>query len=451
MGKIFGTDGARGVANSELSCELAMNIGRAAACVLANASKGRPKFVIGKDTRISSDMLEAALTAGLISVGADVLLLSTIPTPAVAYLVKKYKADAGIMISASHNPAEYNGIKLFDSNGCKLPDELEEEIERLITDDRESIPVKVGGELGSVKHCNTAVADYTDYLASTVGDMRLDGIKVMFDCSNGSASATAREIFTRFGATCEFINDTPDGLNINRDCGSTHIKRLQEMVVCGGFDVGFAFDGDADRCLAVDAQGNLVDGDRLIAVFAKYLKDNGRLKNDTAVVTVMSNIGFKKFAKENGINAVQTKVGDRYVLEEMLKEGYNLGGEQSGHIIFLDYASTGDGELTALWMLNILSKTKKSLEELASVMEVFPQVLVNVRVENHEKVIIFTDEEIKEHIQKCSEKLGTEGRVMVRPSGTEPLVRVMLEGKNIEEIQQMAEEIAQVIRSKVQG
>ena len=449
MARIFGTDGARGIANTELSCELAMDIGRAAACVLAKTANRKPKFVIGKDTRISSDMLEAALTAGLTSVGADVLILSTVPTPAVSYLVKRYGADAGIMISASHNPAEYNGIKLFDGNGYKLPDKLENEIEALILDNRDEIPVKVGGELGRVERCKTAVKDYTDYVASTVGDMDLSGVKVLFDCSNGSSSATARELFTRFGAECEFISDAPDGTNINLDCGSTHMDRLQEMVKNGDYNIGFAFDGDADRCLAVDSEGELIDGDKIIAIFSKFLKEQGRLKKDTAVVTVMTNIGFKKFAVENGVNVAFTKVGDRYVLEEMLKEGYNIGGEQSGHIIFLDYATTGDGQLTALWMLNILSQTPKTAKELASVMEVFPQVLVNVRVENSKKGIIDTDEEIKAEIDRCATILGTNGRVLIRASGTEPLVRVMLEGQNIDEIQKMAESIANKIKEKL--
>ena len=448
MARIFGTDGARGIANTELSCELAMDIGRAAACVLAKTANGKPKFVIGKDTRISSDMLEAALTAGLLSVGADVLLLSTVPTPAVSYLVKLYNADAGIMISASHNPAEYNGIKLFDGKGCKLPDELENEIEALILDKKDEIPIKIGGDLGRVELCTTAVKDYTDYLASTVGNLDLTGMRVIFDCSNGSSSATARQLFTRFGAECEFISDVHDGININLNCGSTHMETLQKLTKEGGYDIGFAFDGDADRCLAVDSNGELIDGDKIIAIFSKFLKEQGKLKKDTAVVTVMTNIGFKKFAAENNINVALTKVGDRYVLEEMLKEGYNIGGEQSGHIIFLDYASTGDGQMTALWMLNIMAKTKKTAKELASVMDVFPQVLVNVRVENSKKGIINTDSEIVEKINHYSDILGANGRVMVRASGTEPLVRVMLEGQNIEQINEMAEDIAETIRKK---
>ena len=449
MARIFGTDGARGIANTELSCELAMDIGRAAACVLAKTASSKPKFVIGKDTRISSDMLEAALTAGLLSVGADVILLSTVPTPAVSYLVKRYDADAGIMISASHNPAEYNGIKLFDGNGCKLPDEIEEEIEALILDKKDEIPVKIGGELGRIELSRTAVKDYTDYLASTVGDMDLSGMRVIFDCSNGSSSATARELFTRFGAECEFVSDVHDGININLNCGSTHTETLQRLTKDGGYDIGFAFDGDADRCLAVDSEGELIDGDKIIAIFSKYLKERGKLKKDTAVVTVMTNIGFKKFAAENGINVALTKVGDRYVLEEMLKEGYNIGGEQSGHIIFLDYATTGDGQMTALWMLKILAETQKTAKELASIMDVFPQVLVNVYVENSKKSIINTDADIKAEIDRCTEILGTNGRVVVRASGTEPLVRVMLEGQNVEEIQKMADEIASTIKEKL--
>ena len=365
MGRLFGTDGARGVANSEITCELALKIGRAAAMVLAKNIKTRPRVLIGMDTRKSGDMLAAALAAGLNSVGADVLMLGVLPTPAVAYLVKDYGYDAGIMISASHNPCEYNGIKIFQSTGYKLPDEMEEEIEAIILDDAAQPPVMLGGAVGKMIWAQNAVRDYINHVASTA-DKQFYGMKIALDCANGSASVTANDLFKQLGAECVVINANPDGININKDCGSTHIEGIGKFVRENGFDLGFAFDGDADRLLAVDASGKLVDGDELMAISAKFLKEHDKLNGNTLVATVMSNMGLFKFCDKYGINCEKTKVGDRYVLERMLEKGYHIGGEQSGHIIFLDYATTGDGQLSAVQVLNIIRATGKSLAELAS-------------------------------------------------------------------------------------
>lgn len=456
MGRLFGTDGARGVANTELTCELAMKIGRAAAMVLTEHTNERPKVLIGMDTRASSQMLESAIAAGLCSVGADVNLLGEIPTPAVAYLVRKYKYDAAIMISASHNPCEYNGIKIFQSNGYKLPDAVEEEIESIILDKSQIPPVKIGGEVGRIKRSRTAAADYIKYLYAIAKDdlaengiLDLDGLKIAIDCSNGAASVTAPELFMKLCNDCFFMASHPNGTNINNKCGSTHLEVLQDFVVRNGCDAGLAFDGDADRFLAVDEKGNVVDGDMLIAIFAKYMKEKGKLKNDTAVVTVMSNMGFFKFCEENGINCEKTKVGDRYVLENMLANNHSIGGEQSGHLIFLDHATTGDGQLSALKLLCIMKETGKKLSDLASQMTVFPQVLVNVRVSDFGKAKFPRDKEIKNAIEAAEKELGADGRVLVRVSGTEPLVRVMLEGKDEEKINVLAQELAEVIKERL--
>lgn len=446
MGRLFGTDGARGVANTELTNELAMNIGRAAALVLARNSNGKPKVLIGMDTRISSEMLEAALCAGLCSVGCDVLLAGVVPTPATAYLIGKYNCDAGVMISASHNPCEYNGIKLFDKDGYKLPDEIENEIEAIILDNAEEYPTPTGGELGRITRLTDAKEVYIEHLKSTT-TADFSGLKVALDCANGSSAVTAETLFTSLGAECTMIATTPDGVNINDGCGSTHIDKLAEFVKNGNFDLGLAFDGDADRCLAVDENGEIVDGDKIIAIVAKHFKEQGKLKKDTAVMTVMSNLGFFKFAEKYGINVPKTKVGDRYVLEEMKKHNYSIGGEQSGHIIFLDFASTGDGQLSAVQLITIMVQTGKKLSELASVMQQFPQVLVNIKTTNEVKAKWETDENVKKAIADVENKLGDCGRVLVRASGTEPLIRVMLEGMNQEEITAYAESIADVIRS----
>ncbi|MBP3692770.1 MAG: phosphoglucosamine mutase [Clostridia bacterium] len=448
MGRLFGTDGARGIANTELTCELAMQIGRAAAMVLIDGDVKRPKVMIGMDTRISSNMLCSALTAGLCSVGADVMNLGVLPTPAVAYLVKKYEYDAAVMITASHNPCEYNGIKIFQKDGFKLPDELEEKIEAIILDGASVPPVKVGADVGRIRTSEMPVFDYVRYLESTV-DCTFEEYKVALDCANGASSVTAHELFTDLGADMYVRSSMPNGVNINRKCGSTHMDGLQRLVVENGCDIGFAFDGDADRMLAVDEKGRVVDGDKIIAICASDMKNRGVLTNNTAVVTVMSNMGFFKFCENHGINCEKTKVGDRYVLENMRANGHKIGGEQSGHVIFYDYATTGDGQLTAIQLLSVMKRTGKKLSELADEMEVYPQVLVNVKVSQMGKKRYENDEEIKNAIKSAEKELGDTGRVLVRVSGTEPLVRVMLEGKDEKQITVLADEIAQVVKERL--
>ncbi len=447
MGRLFGTDGARGIAVTELTCELAMNIGRAAAIVLTKQKthKGKARILIGKDTRISSDILESALIAGITSVGADVELLGVVPTPAVAYLVRYYGADAGVMISASHNSVEYNGIKLFSSTGFKLPDDVENEIEALILDTPEKMTLVDGSDVGRVRTMYGAVSEYNEHIQSTVGG-KFQGLLVAIDCANGSASVTAESLFYKFGAEYVYINNEPDGLNINDKCGSTHIEQLVELVKKRGCDVGFAFDGDADRCLAVDEKGNIIDGDKLIAILSRYMKEMGTLKNNTAVVTVMSNLGFHRFMNENKIETVCTKVGDRYVLEEMLNNGYNIGGEQSGHIIFLDHATTGDGQLTAVQTLELLSKCKRPLSQLVKDIPDFPQLLVNVKITEDKKGLWDKTQKITDIIAQAEQAMGENGRILVRESGTEPLVRVMIEGKDEKEVRHWTNLIADTVR-----
>lgn len=449
MGRLFGTDGARGVANSELTCELAMQIGRAAAMVLIDENKKRPRVMIGMDTRISSNMLSSAITAGLCSVGADVMQLGVLPTPAVAFLVKKYEYDAAVMITASHNPCEYNGIKIFQADGYKLPDELEEKIEAIILDGVTQPPIKIGADVGRIRTSEMPAFDYVRHLMSTVDGIDFSGYRVALDCANGAASVTAPDLFTELGVDCHIKSSIPNGININRKCGSTDLAGLQHFVKEYNCDIGFAFDGDADRMLAVDENGDIVDGDKIIAICAKDMKERGVLDNDTAVVTVMSNMGFFEFCKKNSIKAEITKVGDRYVLENMKENNYKIGGEQSGHVIFFDYASTGDGQLTAIQLLAVMKRTGKKLSELAAEMTVFPQVLINVRVSQMGKARYSKDEEIKKAIESSERELQDEGRVLVRVSGTEPLVRVMLEGKDEEKIKVLAEEIAEVVRERL--
>lgn len=448
MGKIFGTDGIRGIANTGLTCELAMKLGRAAASVLGGEN-GRPKVLIGKDTRASGDMLEAALTAGLCSVGADVISVGVVPTPAVAYLVQKYGCDAGAMISASHNPCEYNGIKLFSGDGYKLPDSTEEKIEQLLEGDIE-FDCPTHGNVGRVTVGEDALADYIEYISDTT-DCRFDGMKIGLDCSNGSASDSAKVLFEMLGAEVYCVADRPNGVNINDNCGSTHIENIAAVVREQGLDLGFAFDGDADRCLAVDGDGNLVDGDKLIAINAVDMKSRGRLNKNKAVVTVMSNMGFFRSMQDNNIDNAITKVGDRYVLEEMVRDDLSIGGEQSGHIIFLDYATTGDGQLSAVQTLSAVKRSGKSLAQLAEVMTVYPQVLINITVSDSKKAELFTDSEIAAAIKSAEQTLGDDGRVLVRASGTEPLVRVMLEGKELALIERLGNEISDVVAERLCG
>ena len=447
MSRMFGTDGVRGIANTELTAELAYSLGRAGAFVLTEGTH-KPKILVAKDTRISGDMLEAALVAGILSVGAEAVILGVVPTPAVAHLTREYNADAGVMISASHNPVEYNGIKFFDGRGYKLSDELEDQIQAVIESNFEGVPSPVGGAVGRSYTEETALREYIDYAMSTI-KTDLKGLRVALDCANGAAYKAAVKAFRALGARVYVINDNPDGNNINENCGSTHMEELMDYVVRKNCDIGFAFDGDADRCLAVDEKGNMINGDFLLTICAKALKESGRLKDDTLVVTVMSNLGLDIAAKREGINLVKTKVGDRYVLEEMLKENYILGGEQSGHIIFLHHNTTGDGLVTALQIAAILKESGKTFSELAGVMKELPQVLVNAKVPNEKKNIYLEDKEIIDAINAVEAKLNGVGRVLIRPSGTEPLVRVMLEGENQEEINEMANSLVDLILSKV--
>lgn len=449
MGRLFGTDGVRGIANSDLTAELALKIGRAAAMVLIEKSdSGKPTVLIGKDTRASGDMLEAALTAGFCSVGCNVLSVGVVPTPAVAYLVERYECEAGVMISASHNPCEYNGIKIFQGTGYKLDDAIENEIEEIILDGKRQAPALIGGSVGNRMYCKTAVKDYVEHVVSTAS-VRFDGMSIALDCANGSASVCAKEIFTSLGAKCLMLSDTPDGTNINLNCGSTHPEELMKFVKDASLDLGLAFDGDADRMLAVDENGELIDGDKIIAICSKLMKEEGRLAKDTAVVTVMSNMGFFKFCDENAIKCSKTAVGDRYVLERMLRDGYNIGGEQSGHVIFLDYAKTGDGELSGVQLIEAIVKSGKKLSQLASVMKVYPQVLINVTVTPQGKQKYNNDEYIISAVQQAEMELMGEGRVLVRVSGTEPLIRVMLEGSNLDKITELGNKIADVVRQRL--
>lgn len=445
MGRLFGTDGARGVAITELTCETAMQIGRAAAIVLAKKTKHKPKIIIGKDTRISSDILESALVAGICSIGADAVILGVVPTPAVAFLVEKYEADAGVMISASHNSVEFNGIKLFDGTGYKLSDEVEEEIEALILDNPEKIILASGCDVGRISYAKDAAWDYIRHIIKTI-DGDLSGIKVAIDCANGSASVTAERIFKGLGANVMLIHAEPDGTNINEKCGSTYLTAISEFVRSNKCHLGVAFDGDADRCLAVDENGEIIDGDKLIAIFAKHMRDNGTLNRNTAVVTVMTNLGFTNFAKANGINMLTTKVGDRYILEQMLLNDYSLGGEQSGHIIFREFAKTGDGQLTAVQLMNILKLSEGAMSTLAGIMERYPQVMINVKIASKWKENWKNVDEIEQIIDLYQKKLGSTGRILVRESGTEPLVRVMVEGKRFDLINDVAVKIADKIK-----
>ncbi len=448
MGRLFGTDGVRGIANTELTCERAMEIGRAAATVLADGCRRRPTFVIGSDTRASSDMLGAAMIAGLCSVGADVIQLGVVPTPAVAYLVGKYKADAGVMISASHNPAEFNGIKIFGGTGLKLPDMLEERIEEIVLDKIRPMAKPIGGEVGTLTYAQNAVKDYIAHIKSSAYYC-LDGLRVAIDCANGSASVSAPTLFRELGADVHVLNSEPNGVNINRDCGSTHMESLAAYVVENGLDCGIAFDGDADRCLCVDEKGTLIDGDMIMAICALDLKNRGKLNRQTVVGTIMTNFGFGKFCEANDLRFVATKVGDRYVLEEMLLEDYTFGGEQSGHIIFRDFATTGDGQLTATQLLTLMKVEGKSLSDLASVMTRYPQTMVNLKISAEGKIAFYNDPEVNRAMAEAKEELGKTGRIVVRPSGTEPLIRVMVEGMDAEQIERIAKSVANVITERL--
>lgn len=442
MGKLFGTDGIRGIVGEDLTPELGMKIGESSAYVLGKRESNLV-VLIGRDTRISGQMLTSAISAGLMSEGAKVIDLGVVPTPLVSYLVKKYNASMGVMISASHNPSEYNGIKLFNNEGFKLPDKVEFEIEKYLFG--KAIPSS--SKIGTYHICDTAIEDYTDYLMNTAKNIDKD-LKIIVDCAYGSASTTAPLLFKKLGLNAEFINTEYDGYNINKDAGSTHLEGLIDKVKTEKADIGIAYDGDADRCLVVDENGDVVDGDEIMAICAYHLNKEGNLTNNTLVGTVMSNLGLSKFCEQNDINFEATKVGDRYVLEKMLEEGYILGGEQSGHIIFKEHSNTGDGELTSLQILKILSEQKKKLSELKQLMKKYPQVLLNVEVTEDGKIKYETDSEISRTIRQVERSLGTDGRVLVRASGTENLIRVMIEGLDQKDIDGKAKKIGSKIKKK---
>lgn len=449
MGKLFGTDGIRGVVNAGLDADLAYKVGLAAAIVLAKNKKPgeKPLVTIGKDTRISGDLLKGSLISGLCTAGADVLDLGTLPTPGVAWVTVDEEADAGIVISASHNPFEHNGIKIFNGRGFKLSDELEEKIEDIVLFGSNNVPMKTRGDIGKVSYvAPKASEDYIDHLEATI-DSTLGGLHILVDCANGAASATAARLFDRFSKLrTDVINADPDGVNINDKCGSTHMDALAAMVKAGGYDIGIAFDGDADRCLAVDEQGSLIDGDQIMAACGLDMKAKGSLPGDTVVATVMSNLGFHVYAKEHSMKLECTDVGDRNVLERMVEKGYALGGEQSGHMIFLDHATTGDGQLTALQILALLKESGKKASQVFSACPRYPQVLINVPVaDNDVKKTAMASPLLAQAVAREEEALGDEGRILVRPSGTEALMRVMVEARSQETAQETAQRLADLI------
>lgn len=446
MARLFGTDGVRGVANEELTPLMAMQLGQAGAYVLTKQTQHKPTIMIGCDTRISGDMLANALMAGVCSVGANAVYVGVIPTPAVAYLTRKYKVDAGVVISASHNPVEFNGIKFFNGDGYKLSDDLEDEIEALINNNMAGVKFPTGTGVGKIKYRNDAREEYINHAMRKI-PVNLNGMKIVVDCAEGASFYTSVETLKELGAQVIAIHNNPDGTNINANCGSTHMQELQARVVYEKAQVGLAFDGDADRMLAVDENGKMVDGDQIMAIIGNHMKNQGKLKNDTIVATVMSNLGFYIMAKEQGLNIEQTKVGDRYVLERMREIGAVLGGEQSGHVILLEENTTGDGLLSALHLLEVMVDTGKPLSELASIMNVMPQALVNAKVPTHKKDKYMEYPEIAKAIEELETMFAGEGRVLIRPSGTEPKVRVMIEGKDQEVIEREAKKLADLIQN----
>ena len=445
MARMFGTDGVRGVAGSELTIELATKLGQAGAYVLTKETEHQATIIVGCDTRISGGMLASALMAGICSVGANAIFVGVMPTPAIAYLTRKHKVDAGVVISASHNPMEFNGIKFFNGEGYKLSDALEDEIEALIRNNMKDVVLPIGSGVGKIEYRFDLKDEYVKFMKKCV-PVDLTGMKIVIDCAEGASYYTSVKTLKDLGADLVAIHTKPDGTNINANCGSTHMEELQARVVYEKANVGLAFDGDADRLLAVDENGKIVDGDQIMAIVGNFMKSKGTLKKDTIVATVMSNLGFFLMAEKNGITMEKTKVGDRYVLERMKEIGASLGGEQSGHIIFLDENTTGDGLLSALHLLQVMVETGKPLSELAQIMEVLPQALVNAKVANHKKEKYMEYPEIADAIQKLEEKFAGEGRVLIRPSGTEPLVRVMIEGKDQQVIQEEAQRLASLIQ-----
>lgn len=448
MGKLFGTDGIRGIANKELTPELAFKLGRSAAYIVMSEKKQKPTFFIGTDTRISKDMLSSAISAGICSVGGKAVFLGVVPTPGIAYLTRTNNADAGVVISASHNSYEYNGIKFFNHFGLKLSDEAENNIEDLILAERDEIPTYINSDIGTVQIDGEILKSYEGFLDTAI-DTDLKGLKVILDCANGAAYDIAPKVIKRAGASVFLINSEPDGTNINKECGSTNIENLKKRLETSKYDCALSLDGDADRLLMLDEKGDIVDGDQIMAIIALQLKEENKLSNNTFVATVMSNMGLNIMARKNGIDLVQTKVGDRYVLEEMLKKGHILGGEKSGHIILLEKNTTGDGILTALQILQIMKKKKQKLSELTSIIEILPQVLLGAKVTNSKKNYFNEDEVI---FSKCSElerQLDGVGRLLVRSSGTEPLVRVMIEGMDINYITEKAKELVEIIEKRM--
>ena len=453
MRKYFGTDGIRRIANTELTPELVYRVAKAGAYVLSKHTDHTPVILIGRDTRLSGTLIESAMVAGFLSYGANVKLLGVIPTPAVAYLTRKLKADAGVVISASHNTFEFNGIKYFSNKGTKIPDSLEEEIEEVMDSGKIDELKAVGNKIGVSEDCKDLLEEYVYFFRKNFDDvienLNREDFIVGIDTANGATSVVAEKVFKTLGIKYKIINNTPDGININENCGSTHLENLQRYVVENNLSLGVAFDGDGDRCLAVDELGNVIDGDKLMAIISNYLRKKGKLDKDTIVATVMSNLGLHKYARDNGLEIIQTKVGDRYVLEEMLKDGFNLGGEQSGHIILLDYNPTGDGILTSLMLISAILEENKKASEVANIIKLYPQVLINAKVNSDKKYDYEDDEEIKNAIDKLEKEFAGNGRVLIRPSGTEPLVRVMIEGENQEDITQKAKQIADLIERKL--
>ena len=455
MRKYFGTDGIRRIANTELSPNLVYRVAKAGAYVLAKHSENKtPTILIGRDTRISGTLIESAMTAGFLSYGANVKILGVLPTPGVAYLTKKLKADASVVISASHNTYEFNGVKYFSNKGMKIPDEIEEEIEDVMDSGKLDELSAANDKIG-VSEIRTDLLDEYVYFFRKNFEEDFESINmpedfvVAVDTANGATSVVAEKVFSALGIKHYILNNTPTGININDNCGSTHLDSLKKYVVENNCNLGIAYDGDGDRCLAVDEKGNEIDGDKILAVISNYMKEKGTLKKDTLVATVMSNLGLKKYAEANNINFEETKVGDRYVLEKMLKEGYNLGGEQSGHIIMLDYNPTGDGILTSLMFIKILLEKNVSASKLCDIIKIYPQVLVNAKVASDKKDAYANDDEIKQEIEKLEKEFSGNGRVLIRPSGTEPLVRVMIEGQDKEYIKTKAESLAKLIEKKL--
>ena len=452
MKKYFGTDGIRRIANTHLTPELVYKVAKAGAYVLSKHSNHTPTILIGRDTRISGTLIESAMTAGFLSYGANVKLLGVIPTPAVAYLTKKLNADASVVISASHNTFEFNGIKFFSNKGMKIPDEIEEEIEEVMDSGKLEELTAKNEKIGISEIEFDLINEYKEFIVNIFKDdikknLREDFV-VGIDTANGATYKIAEKIFTELGINYKIISNEPTGININENCGSTHLENIKKFVKDNKLSLGIAYDGDGDRCLAVDENGNTIDGDIVLAIVSKYLKEKNKLNKDTVVATVMSNLGLKKYTQTNNLNLVQTKVGDRYVLEEMLKNNYNLGGEQSGHIIMLDYNPTGDGILTSLMLIKILLEANTTASKLTDIITIYPQVLVNAKVDDKKKYDYSEDEEIQKEIEKLENEFSGDGRVLIRTSGTEPLVRVMIEGKDIDLLTKKANELAKLIEKK---